>query len=384
MEVKQIYELVNSVTKEVLGEENVLTEDLSNLVDIGNAVFNANALDNYVKALVNRIGKTIFVNRAYSGSAPSVLMDAWEFGSVVEKVSGDLPDATENESWELEDGQSYDQDIFYKPSVEVKFYNSKTTFEVDMSFTELQVKQSFTSVEQLNTFLSMLFNEVEKSMTVKLDALIMRTINNMIGETVYAEYEGASLSSKTGIRAVNLLKKYNDEFDKSLTADECIHDKEFIRYASVQMLLYAGRMKKMSRLFNVGGKARFTPTDLLHIVLLDEFDANARVYLYADTFHKDDVQLPSAETVAYWQGSGKDYAFTSTSKIDIKTSGNHDVEVTGILGIMFDRDALGVTNPNRRVTTHYNAKAEFYNNFYKHDASYFNDFNENFVVFFVA
>ena len=101
MEIKQIYELVNGAQQEVLGETSVLQENLGNLVDIGESVLNANKYDAYVKALVNRIGKTIFVARAYSGRAPKVLMDAWEFGSILQKVSGDLPEASENESWEL-------------------------------------------------------------------------------------------------------------------------------------------------------------------------------------------------------------------------------------------------------------------------------------------
>ena len=125
MEVKQIYALVRDVTKEVLGTTEVVKEDLSNLVDVGNEVFNANKVDNYVKSLVNHIGRVIFVDRAYSGSVPSVLMDAWEFGSVLEKISCDLPTATENPTWDLTNGETYNPNVFYKPSVSVKFYDSK-------------------------------------------------------------------------------------------------------------------------------------------------------------------------------------------------------------------------------------------------------------------
>ena len=95
MKITQVYEFVNAATKEALGETVVLNEDLSNIVTVGEAVFNANAMDKYVKALVNRIGKTIFVNRVYQGSAPSVMMDGWEYGSVLQKVSTGLPEATE-------------------------------------------------------------------------------------------------------------------------------------------------------------------------------------------------------------------------------------------------------------------------------------------------
>lgn len=383
MLVKQVYTLLNDVVKETMGETAVVQEDLTGLVELGDSIANAIGYDKYVKSLTNHIGKVIFVNRKYAGSVPSVLMDGWEFGSILEKVSADLPDATENESWELEDGAVYEQDIFYKPKVEAKFFNKLVTFEIPCSFTEKQVKQSFSSAEQMNAFLSMLYNEVEKAMTVNIDNLIMRTINNMIAETVYDAYGSASHSGASHVRAVNLLYEYNQANGTSLTSKQALATPEFIRYASYRMKLYADRLGKISRVFNVGGKARFTPRDLLHIVLLSEFDSSASVYLQSDTFHDELVKLPSAETVAYFQGSGTDYDFADTSKIDIKKSDGTAVTISGVIGVMFDRDALGVCNRDRRVTTHYNAKAEFYNNFYKFDAEFFNDLNENFVVFFM-
>ena len=384
MEIKQVYTLLNDVVKETMGETAVVQEDLTGLVELGDTIANSIGYDKYVKSLVNHIGRVIFVNRKYQGSAPSVLMDGWEFGSILEKVSGDLPETTENESWELTDGASYDQDIFYKPSVSVKFFNKLVTFEIPMSFTEKQVKQSFSNAEQLNAFLSMLYNEVDKAMTVNIDNLIMRTINNMIGETVYDEYQSGVQNTKSGVRAVNLLYLYNQTVTTPITAAKALNNKEFIRFAAYILKLYAGRLAKISRLFNVGGKARFTPREMLHIVLLDEFDAAASVYLQSDTFHDELVKLPQAETVAYWQGSGTGYAFADTGKIDIKKADGTAIAVNGVLGVMFDRDALGVCNRDRRVTTHYNAKAEFYNNYYKFDAEFFNDLNENFVVFFIA
>ena len=388
MNVKQIYTLMNSVTGEILGKTDLVVEDLSNVVDLGTEIFDATSVDSYVKSLVNHIGKVIFVDRKYSGNVPSLVMDSWEFGSVLEKISADIPNASENESWELEDGKSYDTNVFYKPSVSAKFFNSKVTFEVPMSFTELQVKQSFSSANQLNGFVSMLYNAVDKSMTVKMDSLIMRTINNMIAETINADlYDKTSkaiVATNTGVRAVNLLNLYNTKYVTTLTADKAITDKEFIRFASYEMSLYMDRLSKISTLFNVGNKERFTPSDMLGVVMLSEFKASATTFLQSDTFHDNYVALPNSETVPYWQASGKNYAFTDTSKINVKTSGGHTVECGGILAIMYDRDSMGVTNLDRRVTTNYNAKAEFFNNYYKFDASYFNDLNENFVVFFVA
>lgn len=384
MEVKQIYSLVNDVTGEILGKTDILKEDLSNVVDMGKELFSNTEVDNYVKALVNRVGKTIFVNRTYSGKVPSILMDSWEFGSVLQKISADLPNATENESWELENGTSYDPNIFYKPTVSTKFYNSKVTFEVPLSFTEKQVKESFNSASELNSFISMLYNAVEKSMTVKTDALIMRTINNMIAQTVDGD--------NSGIRAINLLSSYNTIKGltgvNKLTASKALTTSDFLKYASMQIALYSDRLGTMSTLFNHGGKERFTPKDMLHIVLLSDYAQSTKTYLESDTFNDELVKLPTAETVPYWQCSGTSFEFAKTSKIDvtIRTANGYtkDVSVSGIIGVMFDRDALGVSNLDRRVTTNYNPKAEFFSNWYKFDCGYYNDLNENFVVFYIA
>lgn len=379
MKVTQLKEIVNTVTGEVLGKDNLVAEDLSNLVDVGNEIINTDNVDNYVKKLIDRIGKVIFVNRLYAGGVPSVLMDSWEFGSIVEKISADMPEADENDSWNLQDGTTYSQDTFYQPKVSAKFFNNKVTFDVKLSFTTQQVKESFSSVNELNAFLSMLETGVKNSMTVKLDSLIMRTINNMTAQTLY---KGQAMQK------VNLLTGYNALTGQQLTANKALLDKEFLKYASLVIKQYQARITKMSTLFNQGSKARFTNINDLHTVLLSDFADSAEVYLMSDTYHNDTVSLPQHETVPYWQGSGKAYAFTDTSTINVKindgTKTAKAVTQSGIVGVMFDTNALGVSNLNQRTTTAYNARAEFYTNFYKMDAGYFNDLNENFVVFYVA
>lgn len=388
MEIKQVFQVVNKATEQALGKEGILKEDLSNVVDVGNEVINAEAVDNYVKSLVNHIGRVVFDNRAYSTSIPSVMMDSWEFGSVLEKITADIPEAHENDTWALEDGKEYKQDTFYQPSVSAKFFNSKTTFEVPVSFTERQVKESFSNAEQLNGFISMIENAVAKSLTIKLDALIMRTLNNMTAETLVSDLEDAEGTldlAQSGKKAINLLALYNEQAEEPITKEKALRTPDFIRFASYLINLYADRVTKISTVFNVGGKERFTPVEDLNVVLLSDFASASKVYLESDTYNNELVKLPNAETVPYWQGSGDGYAIGDVSKISVKTSadGKH-VTTDGILGVMFDKYALGVTNLDQRVTTHYNAKAEFYNNFYKSDAGFFNDLNENFLVFFIA
>lgn len=377
MKVTQLHTLLNAVTKEILGETAVVNEDLTNVVDIGKTIIDQeNGIDNYVRKLVNHIGKVIFVDRAYAGGVPSILMDSWEYGSILEKISADLPEAHENESWKLTDGQSYDQDVFYQPKVEATFFNSRVTFEIPMSFTEKQVKESFSSAEQLNGFVSMLTTAIENSMTVKLDSLIMRAINNMTGETLTAV--GANP------RKVNLLELYNATVTTPLTAATAIHSPEFVRFAAYQIALVSDRMSKISTLFNSKGKARFTPAEARRVVLLSDFAKASEILTASVTDNADRVALPAHDSVPYWQGTGTGYGFADVSSINVKVASGATVTQSGILGVVFDKDAVGVANLDRRVTTNYNAKAEFYNNYYKMDAGYYNDLSENFVVFYVA
>lgn len=390
MKITQVYEIVNDATKEVLGTESIVEEDLSNVVSIGESIANMNLYDKFVGALVNRIAKNIFSIRAYTGRAPKVLMDSWEFGSIVQKVHMTLPEGEENESWELTDNTVYEQDTFYKPSVSVKLWNHKTTFEIPISIADVQLKQSFLGATEMARFIDMLFQSVENSLTLKFDALIMRTINNFMGATLYDATSGGSLQNTT--RCVKLLTEYNTinglTGAQALTQAKALYDKEFLRYCAYRLKQVATRMAQYSTLFNIGGSQKHTPRDMLHIVMLDYLESGVSVYLQSDTFHKDLVKLPEADVISCWQGTGTTFALTDTSKIHVdvldKTGTKREVEQSYIVACMFDRDALGVTALDKRIPTHRNNKAEFTNYWYKEDAGYFNDYNENFVVFVVA
>ena len=392
MQVNQIASLMNTVTSEVLGEGVVAQEDLSNLVDIGNQFNNlqGNQYENYVKSLIDHIGRVVFVNRPYAGSAPSVLMDSWEYGSILEKITAAMPEATENQSWNLTDGQVYEQDQFTKPSVSAKFYDMLTTFEIPMSFAEMQSRSAFDNATQLNAFMSMIETSIYNSLTVKTDSVIMRTINNAIAQTMYATFgDENAYSEGSGVKAVNLLWLYNEAHPTDILPDleTAMMNGRFIRFCSYTMGMYVGRMRKISKLFNIGGQPRFTPSDRLHFVMLDAFAAAADVYNQSDTFHNNFTALPNAELVPFWQGSGTSYDMNSISSINVTiptTNGDKDLVINGIIGIMFDRDALGVCNKNSRVTTHYNARAEFFNSWYKTDSMQFWDSNENTVIWYAA
>ena len=400
MQVAQIYEIVNTMSDEFLGEKSVVKEDLSNVVDIGKSIFDATSVDNYVKKLLDVIGKMVFVNELYRSKMPDILMDSWEYGSCVEKISANLMEAEINESWSLTDGETYNQDIFYKPTVNVTFFNHKVTFEIPCSFAEVQVKESFNSVTQLNSFFSMIQTMIENSMTLKLDALIMRTINNMVGQTLLADAAsftpaGGTLDYGTAstLKAVNLLYLYNQMYNTDLTAAACLTEPEFIKFTAYIMSLYEDRLTRMSTKFNISGLERFVEKENMRTVVLSELASAHKIYLQSDVYHDGLVKLPdNYTTVPFWQGNGGDYSFANDSKIHVEVTdtnpesvtGKAEVEISGVLGVMFSKYACIINQFNRRVTSHFNSKGEFFTNWAKVDCNYANCLDEPFVVFFVA
>lgn len=377
MQITQIAEIVNQTTAEITGQEAISDIDLNQVVENGAEVLdNDKLIDNYVKSLIDHIGKVVFVNRPYSGSTPSVMMESWEYGAILEKITYEgLPEAEDNDSWELEDGKSYDPNIFYKPQVSAKFYSERRTFDIPMSFAQRQVKSAFSSASQLQAFFAMIETAISNGMTVKMDSLVRLTLANAIA-TIYAN------RATNPVQYYALVARYNTATGSSLTKAHALVDEDFCRWASTEMKKVIKRMRNLSTLFNKGEKHRFTGKDRLHLILHSDFSAAAEAYLYSDTYHEEFVKLPDAEEVSYWQGTGTTFDWADTSKIIVTPRDSQDVvTVEDIVGIAWDRDALGVSNLDRRVTTNWNPKAEFTNNWYKFDAGYFNDFNENIVVF---
>ena len=383
MQVNQIYSILNDVMLEVTGqnvaEEGepaafILNEDLSNIVDMGTKIFSNNWKDNYVKSLLDRIGREVFVDRTYEGYAPRVLRDSWEYGSIMSKTRCKIFDAKANPSWNLQKGETVNQFEFNPPDVTQKFYNSKTAWQIDCSFTDYQLRESFTNAAAMNRFISMIENRIQTSMTIYIDSLIMRTINNFMAEKIHA-----------GNSVIDVLSGFNATQASPISAAAAVSDKEFYRYLAYRTDLDIERFRAPSANFNIDDEANvtFTPREYAHFVLHSDFAAGMKVYLQADTYHDNLVTLGDFETVPFWQAQGDAYQLATTSRIEVKLASDNTTTVNRnyIIGILFDRDALGVLNDNRRVTSAYNANGEYWNNFYKVDTSYFNDLAENAIIY---
>lgn len=393
MDITQVATLVNNVTAEKLGQSALLETDLSNVVDVGNAIFDNMSYDIFTKNLIDRITRLIFVDRKYVGALAKLKREQFEYGIKEKLYLTELPVAVDDDAWALTDNTTYTQDTFKQPSAAALFYQKQNNFRIDISVAEKQVKTAFMNASELNSFVSMLFNQVDNSLSIKMEGLSEAVIASLAANVIYDDISDLD-PSKTGIKAVNLLKLYNDQFDPGgsnpLKAADAIYTPEFIRFAVLTISEYIDRLKKASTLFNVGGLMRFTPEDKQQLLLLSKFKKAADVYLQSDTFNEEYTALPLSESVAYWQGSGTDYSFDNISKIHVDIKDPNDktktieVEFGGILGVLFDYEAAGIDNEERTVSSHVNAAALFTNYFYHQSCRDWIDLNENAVVFFIG
>ena len=376
MLITQTKEILTTIANEMLGADNtIVTENLENLQDIGNVLITQQNVDTYVKKLVDKIGKVVFKNRLLNSTAPSLLVDSWEYGAILQKVRMKLIPAEENDAVKLVDGQSYDQNVFHQPTVSATFYSKEITFEVPISYTREQLNSSFNSVSELNGFYNLLETTVQNSLTVKTDALIMRTINYRIGKT---------FTKGLASQKINLLAGYNAASGKELTAANCFQDEGFLKYAIAEIKNYQDRLKLPTSVFNDLKEETFTPAQNQKLVLLSDFKNTVDTHLIPVVQNSENLTLTS-ETVPYWQGSGANFSFADISKIDVTLdTASEKAQVGGIVGILFDDEALKVGNLNQYVTTNYNAKGDFYTNYYKEQSGFFVDLAENFIIFYVG
>lgn len=383
MKVEQIATILNTISEEMLGEAAVTTENLDNIVDVGKSytdVFNqANGLDNFVKSLIDHVGRVVIVDRTYRPSGVGLIRDAWEYGSILEKIRIDLPEATTNDSWALTAGTKYDDILVYSPpTVSATFFNKRITYDIPMSFAEKQVKSAFSNAAEMNRFISGIENRIRTAISFYNEQLEKRVVNNLI-------------VSKTN--RVNLLAQYNAEAaeaGQTLTADKAMTSPAFLRFAAARIAQYSDYMADMSTRFNESGYAAQTPKDYQKFITLSMFARAVEVYSESDTYHNEFVKLIGHTNVSAWQGitDGTDeFDFDIVSSVNAipagAAQGAEAVEVSGVIGVLMDKDAGAVCCEDYRVTSFYNASNETIKNYYKWDAMYMSDLAENVIIFVV-
>lgn len=370
MTVDQIYELVNNVAQQTLGATAIQAVDTASLVALGDTVLaSTNSTENFLNTLVARIGRTIIAHRKYDNQLAPIVMDNMEWGAIVQKIRVLMPTVSEDDAFELTDGESIDMYKIKKPKSEQKLFYKKTAYQCSVTIQEFQLKEAFLSPTAMGSFIAAVFGEVKNYLEYAIENLSRLTMAN------YMALTGNN-------QRIDLVTMYNaatgNNIDPDLTA---LRNPAFLRYAIGQMNMYGKKMKTMSNLYNTEGKTRFTPDSKQMFAIINEFQTAMETEVQYAAFHDDYVKKRANIEVPYWQAA--------KSPFDIKLNvwdgvaqSNKPVEVKNIVGFLFDRDALGTFRKEEAVlTTPMNARGRYTNTFWHEQQMWFNDLSENGIIF---
>ena len=391
MKVNQIYSLLNDINSQMFGEDAIDVNDLSGIISMGQSIVgDGTQTDKFLGKLVDRIGKTVIRTLDLELEFPTLFMESFEFGAVLQKITVSPFDAIQSSEWQIAD-QNFTPtfaDVNKNAKVLVKYFTGANTWKFQTTIPDDLFTTAFTSESMMAQFIDAIVNAMTDSMTIALNNMSRTAITNFIAEKILAS---------NGV--INLLDGYNTLLGEGneITADAAMHDKEFARYASQEIRKYVKYLGEPSVLYNVGDGnngvvLRATARDNMHVLMLTDLVSLFDAYLLSDSF-KDLYDLPNFSEVAYWQGNKGESAsntFTINSSIAVTPSSEDgkqsptDVEQTGIVCVLADRQAIAVGLNKRRAGSFYNSIDAYSNISSTATMQYINDLSENGIIFLVA
>ena len=372
METSQIYSIVNAVCEETMGESALVATDTASLVAMGNAILSSSTnTECFIDTLVQRIGRTMISYRPYKSKLGLMAVSDMTMGAIMQKIKVQMPEAVEDVTTQLVDGQSIDQYIVSKPKANQKLFVKRTPYTFYITIQKKWLREAFTSESAMGSFIAAIYGEVENKLELSQENLARLCMANFMG----------SISGSAN-RVVNLATEYNAlQSDVTITADNAFIHEGFLRYALGRMNNISKKMETMSVLYNDGTETRHSPKADQRFVSIVDFQTALETQVQWAAFHDQYVKKDNGIEVPYWQ------AAQSPLDIDLLVEGDdpdnpENVTLSNIVAFIHDRDALGTYRKEVEVaTTPLNARGLYTNQFWHMNDLYFNDVSENGIIF---
>lgn len=360
MELIQISTLLNeAIVPNMLGEDTTIAEDLSNVVELGTAIddLTGDEVENFAKNLLVGVARNVFDTRKYRSETYGLMNDSREYGGVIQRVKAKLLDTVDSHIWTLENGVDYFDGKYHGIDTDVKVYSKDSAFKIPNSIPSEMFKQYFTSADGVRSFISLIENTVDNTLTLNLNGLARTTLQQLA--TTIAD-----------TRSINLLAIYNHNAGTTLTADEALHNASFLRWSAQQIVRLRNLTRDYNEKYNDGTIPTFTPSEDLRVTLLDEFASALMFNMESDTFHNDLVSVGEYNTINFWQNSSSDLLPSLSETAEIKTvvGEGEPTTITNVVGMIYDRYTAGLTARLSKVTATYIGSEDF-TNYYHHIAN---------------
>ena len=380
MTKEQAYTLINAIHAQATGVSSLTATDTSDFVSVAQATLAA-GYENTLNAITQVIQRSIIAVRPYDAKFTGLEMTAETWGGIIRKLNFIDRGAEADPTHATVDGVAVDQFVVRKPIVLETRYVGSDTYMGSYTIYRVQLETAFQNEANFGSFMTGLMTHFLNERTQWLEELKRTIVCNAIAGIVDA-----------GGTVIHLLTEYNTDTGLSLSATDVMQPanfKPFMQWAYARVSELSRLMSERSELFQLQITGypimRHTPVQDQRVYMdakfLDQMDA----MVLADTYHDNFLRYADVEGVSYWQAidtprsvSVKPVYIDSSGAVNV-ASGN--VAVNDVVGIMFDRDALGYNIYHDSLdASPYNAKGQYYNIFAHMDVQMQNDFTEKMIV----
>lgn len=394
--VNQIYAVMNSLNEQANLSGAIEAVDTRSFISYGeqiNSLSDANK-ETWFATLVDRIASTIIDNRAYvTNEANGLWREPFEYGAILQKLHSRMPEIEADPAFASPSDLSSTNP--FAPTVreiEQRLYNKISAFMISDTIPDVQLKTAFLDETKMAAFLDSLMMTTQNAFTRSVENLA-RACRSALIATALNEGGSHYVHLLTGFKSTLAADDPRQEWTAASNIDAIMVDRDFLRYASLQIALHIDRMKTMTDMYSAEGYERWTPREYMNVAIHNEFDRAVSSYLAADTYHEQLVELPSENKVIvpFWQSTGSDYSFYTTGHVKMvlpRTDGTAEQQAAGttisaryIVGCIYDSEAAGITIDERRTRALYNPKDEFTNYWHKGRQMYYVDATHPHVVF---
>lgn len=292
--VSQGYGLVNDAFNATVGDiANMSGEvmDTTDVVSMGKALTDFDLVDKFYGELTNRIAKTVCVALNYSAKTRQILKDSITWGGFIQKVYAVSPEAVETQAYNVEnpgtDANPYD--ITDGINVFVKVFGGSTTWSLEFKTPTVQLRKCFLGDGEMMAFIDSQFVQAQSTAELEKESLVNLAISTGMA---YAWYKG---------NFVNVLDLYNEQFNKTLTGENCDYDADYVKFANMIINKEVRLLARPSKNNTPDKYLNYSNRDAVVLEVSADFDEKSRVYLESGTYHDDKVKISgNYDAIDFW------------------------------------------------------------------------------------
>lgn len=338
MPAAQIYSVVNDIANNISYTGNKVV-DISSFIAFGQDVLSNPLLTESVYSkLIDRIGKTVIAIDEAEDEGRGIVVNAFEYGSILQKLSFQLQSAEASSEWDPANPENPYLETAKDGIIQKFFEQYIPAFSYkDVSHTD-QLKEAFTSPQALQGFLDALYTRMYNAYKLAKQGLSDAAIGGIMA-AIYEEATAATPGVNASRRVRHLLTEYNTDINTSgtdLTAADSLQNEDYLDWVRKQIIIDQKNISKMNKLYNDGSVERRTTDADLKLDLSVALTASYAKY-YGDTFNDGYVQLPKHNEIVHWGIA------TSPQEVKVSLDGETTTDIKNILGFMYDKDAVVAT-----------------------------------------